>query len=113
MLRHDRKELLLFAPLQGEFAAGVRRRHPGLEQADSMVWVERGNGHERVFIRSDAALRAAAHLGGLWRAAAAVRIVPRPLRDAIYRFIARHRHRFAGGPVCVLPTAAERERFLP
>ena len=42
---------------------------------------------------STAVLRALRHLGGVWRVIAGMlMIVPRPIRDAVYRIIARHRH---------------------
>lgn len=112
LLRHDRRRTLRFAPLAGSTAAGVFARHPELAGSDSLVWVEQGGGAERVSIRSAAALRAAAYLGGLWRLARAGYIIPRTWRDAAYDLIARHRHRL-GGEQCLVPGAREQERFLP
>jgi predicted DCC family thiol-disulfide oxidoreductase YuxK len=64
--------------------------------------------------RSDAALAILAGLGGAWRAAAWLRVIPRPLRDLVYRFVARYRHRWFGRrEACRVPTPAERSRFLP
>ena len=114
VLRHDRRRLLRFAPLEGEFAAAVRRRHQALAAVDSMVWVEppHGSTPERVFIRSGAGLRVAAYLGGVWRAALVGWLLPRPLRDALYDFIARHRHDLSNRPRCVIPQDDVRDRFL-
>ena len=65
------------------------------------------------FRQSDAILELAAGLGGLWRVLSWLRIVPRPVRDALYRWIARHRYRWFGQrEQCRLPSAAERARFL-
>lgn len=115
MLRHDRRGTLRFAPLSGRFAADVRARHPALRDVDSMVWlepVERGR-EERVLLRSDAALAAAGYLGGWWRLALIARFVPRPLRDAVYRLVARHRHRWqAAAPACIVTTTETKSRFL-
>ncbi len=104
---------LRFAPLQGEFGASVLAHHPKLIGVDSVVWFEpRENGLSRVRVRSDAALSAAAHLGGIWRAlAAASRLVPRVLRDSVYDMIAKRRLSIAA-PACLLPSAEERARFL-
>jgi predicted DCC family thiol-disulfide oxidoreductase YuxK len=115
VLRHDRRQTLRFAALQGAYGAEVRARHPELAQTDSVVWVdpaERGR-PERVLVRSDAALRVAAYLGGWFHAARIAAVLPRPLRDAAYNLIARHRHRLAGdGPSCLVPAPEVRERFL-
>ncbi len=115
VLRHDRVGSLRFAPLQGEIGRAVRAGHPELDDVDSMVWVEPGPGpvDRRVLTRSDAALRIARYLGGWWHLLRAGRAVPRPLRDALYALIARHRHRLlAGGPACLVPAPEVRSRFL-
>ena len=115
VLRRDRQRTLRFAPLQGEFGRAVLARHPELVGIDSMLWLSPAvGGGEVVSIRSDAALAAAAHLGGMWRlAAAAARLVPRAPRDRAYRLIARHRHRLPGaGEACYVPSAEDRGRFL-
>jgi len=110
LLRHERSHVLRFAPLAGATGLTVRAGHPELAGADSMVWYEPASGLVR--IRSDAALAAARYLGGAWSAlAAAAALVPRRLRDRLYDLIARHRHRFTGA-ACVVPTAAQRARFL-
>ena len=113
ILRHERHHELRFAPLQGALAAGVRTRHPQLQGVDSMVWLEPTPGGERVFVRSSAALRAAIYMGGAWRLLGRLGLlVPAPLRDAAYDFIARHRHRMFGDDVCFLPPPEVRRRFV-
>jgi predicted DCC family thiol-disulfide oxidoreductase YuxK len=88
----------------------VRARFPELLGVDSVVWYDPGIPSVRV--RSAAALAAMAHLGGVWAVAAALgRLVPRPLRDAVYDLIARRRFAIAA-PACLLPTPEERSRFL-
>jgi predicted DCC family thiol-disulfide oxidoreductase YuxK len=113
VLDHDAGGELRFATLDSAFGHAVRARHPELDDVDSVVWVERGDRGERVLTRSTAAIRVARYLGGWWRLAAFAWIVPRPIRDAIYRLIAKHRHRLTqSGPECLVPSAAERARFL-
>lgn len=115
LLARDRRRALRFAPLEGATAAAVRARHPALPDADeTFVLVESpGAPGERVRVRSDAAIAAVARLGGVWRLVQALRIVPPPLRDAVYRFVARRRTRWFGRlESCRLPTAGERQQFL-
>lgn len=115
LLVHDRRGALAFAPLEGEVAAAVRARHPELPPVDeTVVLVEAPETPaERVRVRSDAALAILARLGGAWRAAAALRLVPRPLRDLAYRFVARRRLAWFGRlDACRIPTPGERARFL-
>lgn len=66
-----------------------------------------------VYTHSTAALRIVRHLEGLWPLFYLGRILPRSLRDALYRMIARHRYRLMGrATTCRVPTAAERDRFV-
>jgi predicted DCC family thiol-disulfide oxidoreductase YuxK len=115
ILRHERRHTLRFAPLQGDAAAQVRARHPELNGVDSLVWVERfGDAPgERVEVRSDAVLRAAGYIGGPWALATAARLLPARLRNALYDFVARHRHTmFAAPEQCYMPPPDTRARFL-
>jgi predicted DCC family thiol-disulfide oxidoreductase YuxK len=67
---------------------------------------------ERIFIRSDAIRTVLSQLPQPWPfAAAALGLVPRPLRDLVYQLIARLRHRL-GPRSCPAFTPAERQRFL-
>jgi len=116
LLARDRAGALRFATLEGATGGAVRARHPGLPPADeTIVLVEAPERPgERVRLRSDAVLAALARLGGGWRlASSSLRLVPRPLRDAAYRFVARRRTRWFGRlAACRVPTPAERARFL-
>jgi len=114
ILRHEHQRSLRFAPLQGHLAAEIKRRHPQLEGVDSMVWIEGvGTSTEAVLVRSQAVLQAAGYLGRLWNVAQLGRVLPRFWRDAIYDFIARHRHKVSrGAEVCYLPPPDVRSRFL-
>jgi predicted DCC family thiol-disulfide oxidoreductase YuxK len=116
ILRHERRQTLRFAPLQGAFGAAVLVRHPTLRGQDSVVWLEPSHAGtpELVLIRSDAVLRVSGYLGGLWRVAVAARVIPRSWRDACYDFVARRRHRIPGlSSSCLRPDAANEDRFIP
>jgi predicted DCC family thiol-disulfide oxidoreductase YuxK len=80
VLRYDRRRTLRFASLQGAFGTEVRARHPELAGADTVVWVEPGSNErsERVLLRSEAALRVAAYLGGWFHLARVAAVLPRP-----------------------------------
>jgi predicted DCC family thiol-disulfide oxidoreductase YuxK len=115
VLKHDRRGTLRFAALQGEFGMLTIAHHPELRSVDSMIWVEQDeSGAERVVIRSTAALRIAAYLGGIWRVALIGYVLPTPVRDGLYNFIARHRHQIMGSREnCLVVTPEIRSRFLP
>ena len=116
LLRHDKRGRLRFASLQSDLAEKVLRRH-GFDpkDLDTLHVVENyEQPDERVFQRSDAVLRAGRELGGHWSVLAAiVKIVPRPLRDVAYRFVAQNRYRVFGKyETCMLPDPNQRSRFL-
>jgi predicted DCC family thiol-disulfide oxidoreductase YuxK len=69
--------------------------------------------HGRIaYFRSDAALTVLSHLPG-WQWMRVLRVVPKPLRDAIYSLVARHRYRIFGKyEVCFVPDAELRARVL-
>jgi predicted DCC family thiol-disulfide oxidoreductase YuxK len=114
MLRHERQHTLRFATLQGSLGSEILRRHPELQGVDSMVWVDSApGGHEEVFVRSAAALRAARYLGGAWSLLRVGNLLPARLLDRIYDWIARHRHSLsASGTRCFVPTVEQASRFL-
>ncbi len=117
VLARDRVGTMRFAPLEGETARALRARHPELGGVDALVLVEEGQGsgvEGRVWIGSEAVLRIAEYLGGPWRAAALLRVVPRPLRRRAYALFAARRHRIGRRlEVPPLPDASSRKRFLP
>jgi len=113
ILRHERRHTLRFAALQGSFAREVKRRHPSLDDVDSLVWLEESGPRERVAIRSRAALAVAGYLGGFWRVLLIFTIIPAPVGDFFYDVFARHRYRWFGTHAsCPLPPTDVRSRFL-
>ncbi len=108
LLRHDRRARFRFAALQSPAGRRLRAASGVPASADSMVLLEGG----RVWLRSEAVLRTAVFLGPPWSWCAALRALPRPLRDRAYDALARARLRLFGRRPCRLPTPAERERFL-
>jgi predicted DCC family thiol-disulfide oxidoreductase YuxK len=116
LLKHDKDGRLRFASLQSDFAEKVLRRHGfDAKDLDTVHVVENyDQPGERVLQRSDAILRAGRELGGFWSASSSVaRIVPRALRDLVYRFVATNRYRVFGKyDTCMLPDPGQRSRFL-
>ena len=110
VLVHDRRDRFLLASMQGE-AGSALYRHFGIDPADpdTLIVVE----GDRVRRDSDAILAIWAGLGWPWRAGAILRLVPRVLRDSVYRWVARHRYRLFGKrDTCWLPDPAFRDRML-
>lgn len=116
LLRHDPVGRLLYAPLQRPLASEVFAEHTlDARRTNSAVLVLHfDQPTERAAIRSDAILGCLRILGGGWALLAAVAgLVPRSLRDGVYNWLARNRHRLPeNGDSCSLPNSAERARFL-
>jgi salicylate hydroxylase len=110
VLKHDRQRLFRLTTAQGPLGEALYKRF-GLATDDyeTMLVLDRG----RLLTESDAAIAIARGLGWPWRAAAAARIVPRPLRDAVYRLVARNRYRWFGRrETCWAPSPGDSDRIL-
>jgi predicted DCC family thiol-disulfide oxidoreductase YuxK len=112
LIDRDPEGRLRFASLQS--AAGRRvLAEAGMrpEEGDprSIVFVEKG----RPYAQSTALLRIVRHLRAPWPLLAVLAVLPRPVRDALYRFGAARRYRWFGRmEACRVPTPELRERFL-
>lgn len=100
LLRADRGGVLHFAPLQGAAAqAFLRRQDLPTEDFDTLIFVPDWRRREECgdyLMRTDAVLAACATAGGWIGALAELRVVPRPVRDAVYAGVARLRYRILG-----------------
>ena len=67
----------------------------------------------RLLSKSQAGLFVLAQIGGIWKLAGVLKVLPRPLRDAVYDFVARHRYRVFGRyDTCPIPSAEHKNRFI-
>jgi len=115
LLRIDSHDRLRFAALQGPIGTKILEEAGRGATALSTVIVvaDHGTAAQRLLDRSDAALFAIASAGGPYRGAAALRLVPRFIRDAAYDLIARWRYRIFGRfDACPVPGPATRAKFL-
>jgi predicted DCC family thiol-disulfide oxidoreductase YuxK len=58
----------------------------------SVVYIR--NNH--CYLKSTAVLFILKDLGGLWQALYILRVIPKPVRDAVYNLVSKNRHRFIG-----------------
>lgn len=110
LLKRDRRALLRFASIQGR-AGRTLLAQAGL-RPDGLQTLLLVDGH-RSWQHTGAILRVLHVLGWPWRAAWLVWPIPAPLRDAIYRLVARNRYSLFGrSEVCLLPPSDCSARFL-
>ncbi|MFD1706543.1 thiol-disulfide oxidoreductase DCC family protein [Siminovitchia sediminis] len=109
IIRNDPKGIFQFASLQSDIGQQLLKERNASTDIDSMVLIE----GDKVFYKSAAALRISKHLKGLWKLAYILKIVPAPIRNAVYDFVARNRYKWFGHKEsCMLPPPEVRARFL-
>jgi predicted DCC family thiol-disulfide oxidoreductase YuxK len=114
VLQADRNRVFLYSPLQGQTFRQIGRGHPEIANLDSIVVLSHESGAEELLQRSDAILFILQHLPGYRWLARFGRLVPRPVRDSMYRLVAVTRYRIWGKrDSCRLPSQDEITRFLP
>lgn len=111
VINHDSGGRFRFTSLQSEPGQKLLAQYGKTVAStpETVVLVEKG----RVYTHSTAVLRILRGLGGAWQLLYVGMILPRALRDALYRFVARHRYQWFGQQeACMLPTPELAQRFL-
>ncbi|WP_034339859.1 thiol-disulfide oxidoreductase DCC family protein [Deinococcus misasensis] len=110
ILLNERTQKLHFASLQSEVGQSLIAQHwKGANLPESVVLIEQ----DRIYVQSEAALRIAKHLKFPLSLLGLFVVVPRPIRDAVYDWIARNRYRWFGKQDhCMLPRPEWKSRFL-
>ena len=115
LLKRDRLDRFQFASLQSDVAARVLQRHGMDPKSLDTVYavLNYGEPNEILLAKGDAFLFFAKTIGGIWSVARVGRIIPRPIRNWLYDFIARHRYQvFGKSESCMLPDPKQRHKFL-
>lgn len=107
IIRHDRKKQFRFVPLQSPAGKILISRFQVPENMDSVILIK----NNLCFIESDAGLQIIRILGFPWNLFGMFWIIPKKIRNRIYRWIARNRYRwFAKKVTCTIP--GENENHL-
>lgn len=110
VIRRDPKRMFRFASLQSDTGQRLLQqvKLPS-SQLDTFVLIE----GDRYYTKSTAALHLFKKLGWLWPLLYLLIIVPRPLRDMVYHWVARNRYKWFGKKdQCMIPTPEIQERFF-
>ncbi|HEX6922319.1 MAG TPA: thiol-disulfide oxidoreductase DCC family protein [Bacillales bacterium] len=110
IIKRDPEARLMFASLQSEAGQELLRIN-GLsaDGFDSVVYIY----NQKVYTKSTAALHVFKILGGSWGLLYFFIIVPKPIRDVLYRWVASKRYKWFGKRAqCMVPTPDLRDRFL-
>lgn len=110
ILRHETAPIFRFASIQSEMGKHLLRwcRLPD-DFKEAVIYIENGSLH----LASTAALKIGQRLKAPWFVvAAAGLLVPKVIRDWVYRQIAVHRYQWFGKrDVCMVPTKEWQARF--
>ena len=110
VVRLDRKNRFRFATAQSPLGEALFHKH-GLRTDSYETNLVLINGAP--FIRLDSFVAVMAELGWPWRAAKALLLLPRPLRDWLYERIAKNRYAIFGRKdSCEIPSPAMRSRMI-
>jgi len=110
IIKRDPYAKFRFIPLQSERAKQLLQQ-AGLEHTmtDTVVLFY----NDKVYTQSDAALHIARHLSGLWPVIFVLIVIPRPIRNAVYSWIARNRYCWFGKKDrCMIPSPELKHLFL-
>ena len=110
VLRHDRNAVYRLLRAQSPLGRALYV-HYGLDPDDYQTNILLADGI--AWFESEGSIRMAEGLGWPWSLAGCMRILPRPVRDRLYAFVARNRLRFFGKrETCYAPKACDQDRFL-
>lgn len=110
LIKKRKDDTLYFASLQSEFAAAfLPADQVNLNDLDTMYYYCKG----RLYDRSSALLQVSTRLKGGFPLLKGFYLIPRFIRDAMYRLIAKNRYRLFGKKdSCRLATEEEKALFL-
>lgn len=110
VIKQDKKAYFKLAALQSPAGQMLLQKYR-LPQKDFETFLLIKNG--KVYQQSDAALQVAKHFSWYWQWLQILWLVPRPLRNAVYRLVARNRYRWFGKKeACMIPTPSIKKRFI-
>lgn len=110
IIDNDKRNVFKFASLQSETGSELMKKHNlTSKDIDSVILIDA----DRAYIKSDAALRIAAELGGIYKLISYLRFIPKFIRDFFYDIIAKNRYKWFGKKdTCRIPTPELKSKFL-
>ena len=109
ILRYEKNNRLKFASLQSDFGKKMTKKQ-GINtlETDSIVFLE----GDLYFIKSQAALKIAREMGGLWKYLSFLSYIPKRFSDWVYDLVANHRYKVFGKGECIIPSEEQKARFI-
>jgi predicted DCC family thiol-disulfide oxidoreductase YuxK len=110
VIDRDKKSVIKFAALQSDAGQQLLQQfNLSTSEFNSFIFIEAG----KVYTSSTAALKVSKYLTALWPLLYGFIIVPKFIRDGIYKWIAKNRYKWFGKKdQCMIPAPEVRSRFL-
>jgi predicted DCC family thiol-disulfide oxidoreductase YuxK len=110
VLMMDRDGVIRFTPIQSAYGRQLCEKH-GVNPDDPSTFLFFDNG--KAIGGTDGMTAMLARMRLPWRALRALTIIPRPVRNAVYRWTARNRYHLLGRRrECMIPPLHVRQRFI-
>ncbi len=110
LIKHDKKGTYRFAPIQSPIGQRLLQQNNfPTDKISTVVLLEGG----KLYTKSTVGLRIFKELGGLWSLLYPFILIPKPIRDIVYDFLAKNRYKWFGEKeACMIPPPEVRSRFL-
>lgn len=109
IIQRDPGKVFKFASLQSETGKRYKELFNIPASTDSIVLIK----DDKVYMESTAALLIASRLKWPWKWFRVFLVIPKPIRDKVYKWIAANRYKWFGRKEsCMLPSKEDRDRFI-
>ena len=110
IIKHDTQKKFSFASLQSDAAKEILLQFDeNYLNLDSIILIF----DNTIYSKSSAIIKVGSLLGGFYKIATIFYIIPKPIRDWVYDYIAKNRYKWYGKrESCMIPTQELKSRFL-
>lgn len=111
VIKYDKRDHFVFVALQSKIGQDIiNYLKIDVSKIDSIILYEPGVAYD---IKSTAALKIMKDFGGFWALTQVFEILPTPIRDYFYDYIAKNRYKWFGKKEsCMIPTPELKAKFL-
>jgi predicted DCC family thiol-disulfide oxidoreductase YuxK len=92
LIKTDRKKQFVFIPIQSEKGKLLIQKYQIPKETDSVIVIK----ENKSYFESDGVIEIAGMLNYPWKLGVIARYIPKKIRDALYRLIARNRYLWFG-----------------
>lgn len=109
LIKNDKKKQFLFCALQHQSSTEVRKKLNMTNEIKTVALLYRG----KLYTESDVSFQIIKIIGGAWVLLLPLIIVPKSIRNQVYRWVAENRYKWFGkSDQCIIPDQSIKERFI-